>query len=157
MYNFLVRNGQLVAFLLGVVITVIFLISVFSGIGEFNMLAEEEQLSTTIFDFGLKATIVLIVITAIAMLLFGIYHVATNFRSSLKGIIGLVVLVIVFFVTYSAASGEASGAVAEAAEKAGGLTAGNLKFISGAITTALILIGLAAASFVLSEIRNIFK
>jgi hypothetical protein len=157
MYNFLVKNGQLVAFLLGVVITVVFLISVFSGIGEFNMLAEEEQLSTTIFDFGLKATVVLIIVTAISMLLFGIYQVATNFRSSLKGIIGLVVLIIVFFVTYSAASGEASGAVAEAADKAGGLTPGNLKFISGAITTALILIALAAASFVLSEIRNIFK
>jgi heme/copper-type cytochrome/quinol oxidase subunit 2 len=157
MYNFLVKNGQLVAFLLGVVITLIFLISVFSGIGEFNMLSEEEQDATTIFDFGLKATVVLIIITAASMLLFGIYQVATNFRSSLKGIIGLVVLIIVFFVTYSAASGEATGAVAEAADKAGGLTAGNLKFISGSITTAIILVALAAASFVLSEIRNIFK
>ncbi len=157
MYNFLVRNGQLVAFLLGVIITVIFLISVFSGIGEFNMLSEEEQDSTTIFDFGLKATVVLIIITALAMLAFGVFQVATNFRSSLKGIIGLVVLAVVFLVTYSAASGEAIGAVAEAADKAGGLTAGNLKFISGSITTALILIGAAAASFLLSEIRNLFK
>jgi hypothetical protein len=61
------------------------------------------------------------------------------------------------WLTYSAASGEATGAVAEAADKAGGLTAGNLKFISGSITTAIILVALAAASFVLSEIRNIFK
>ncbi len=157
MYNFLVRNGQLVAFLLGVIITVIFLVSVFTGIGQFNMLPEEEQNSTTIFDFGLKATIVLIIVTAFAMLAFGIFQVATNFKSSLKGIIGLVVLVVVFFVTYSAASDEATGAVAEAADKAGGLTAGNLKFISGAITTALILIAVAAASFLLSEIRNLFK
>lgn len=157
MYNFLVKNGQLVAFLLGVVITLVFLVSVFSGIGEFNMLSEEEQDATTIFDFGLKATVVLIIVTAAAMLLFGIYQVATNFKSSLKGIIGLVVLIIVFFVTYSAASGEATGAVAEAADKAGGLSAGNLKFISGSITTALILVGVAAASFVLSEIRNVFK
>jgi len=157
MYNFLVKNGQLVAFLLGVVITVIFLISVFSGIGEFNMLSEEEQDATTIFDFGLIATVVLIIVTAISMLLFGIYQVATNFRSSLKGIIGLLAILVLFFITYSVASGEPTGAVAEAADKAGGLTPGNLKFIGGSITTSLILVGVAAAAFVLSEIRNLFK
>lgn len=157
MYNFLLKNGQLVAFLLGVVITVVFLISVFSGIGEFNMLADEDQVTTTIFDFGLFATIALIIITAIAMLLFGLYQVGTNFRGSLKGIIGLAVLIVIFLVAYSASSGTATGAVAEAADKAGGLTAGNFKFVGGAITTSIILVGIAAAAFVLSEIRNIFK
>ncbi len=157
MYNFLVRNGQLVAFLLGVVITIVFLISVFSGVGEFNMLADEEQVTTTIFDFGLYATIALIILTAFSMLAFGLFQVASNFKASLKGIIGLAVLVVIFFVAYGAASGTATGAVAEAADKSGGMSEGSLRFVGGAITTSLILVGLAGAAFVLSEIRNIFK
>ncbi|MEL7120614.1 MAG: hypothetical protein AAFO07_14270 [Bacteroidota bacterium] len=157
MYNFLVRNGQAVAFLLGVAITVIFLISVVSGISAFNMLPEDQQDQTSIFDVGLYGAIVLVIVAAIGMLVFGLFQIATNLKGSVKGLIGLAVLVIIFIVAYTSANGVPEGAVAAAADKAGGLSPGNLKFIGGAITTTLILIGIAALAFVFSEIRNFFK
>ncbi len=157
MYNFLVKNGQRLAFGLGLVIAVIFFAIASSGLEEFNMLSKEEQATTSIFNFGLSATIFLVIATAVLMLGFGLWHVATNFKGSLKGLIGLAVLVIVFFISYSTASGEATGAIARAAEKVGGLSPNQLKFVGASISTAGILIGLATLGLIASEVRNFFR
>ncbi len=158
MYNFLVKHGQQLAFGLGLLIVVIFLISVLGGLDEFTALPEEEQVTTSIFNFGLTGALALTAIAAIAMLLFGLFHIASHFRSSVKGLIGVAVLVVIFLVAYNMAPGEPQiNAIAEATEKAGGISPGQLKFIGGAITTVLVLLIVATASFVLSEIRNFFK
>ncbi|MEO0779129.1 MAG: hypothetical protein AAF146_21365 [Bacteroidota bacterium] len=65
MYKFLVRNGQLLAFGVGILFTVIFLGSVLGGLDSFNSLAEEEQSTTGIFDFGLVAAIALAILCVI--------------------------------------------------------------------------------------------
>jgi len=157
MYNFLVKNGQRLAFGLGLVIAVIFFAIASSGLEEFNMLSKEEQATTSIFNFGLSATIFLVIAAAVLMLGFGLWHVATNFKGSLKGLVGLAVLVIVFFISYSTASGEATGAIARAAEKVGGLSPNQLKFVGASISTAGILIGLATLGLIASEVRNFFR
>ena len=158
MYQFLVKNGQTVGFGLGLIVTVVFLISVLSGLDTYSTLPEEEQVNTTIFNAGLYGALALTVIAAVAMIFFGLYHIASNFKGSAKGIIGFAVLVAVFLISYSTSSGEAEGLIKEAVDKAGSdITPNNLKFISGGITTALVLIGAAALAFVLSEIRNFFK
>ena len=158
MYNFLVKNGQGLAFGLGLLITVLFLVFVLSGMEEFSALPDEERAGTSIFDFGLRGALALTVVAAIAMVGFGLFHILSNFRSSVKGIIGVVVLVIVFVVAYSMAPTEPDhSAIAEAVDRAGGISDNQLKFIGGAITTAVVLVGLAAAAFVISELRNFFK
>ena len=53
MYNFLSRYGQLIAFGLGALLTVIFLATAFSSAEEFNALSESKQMETSIFNFGL--------------------------------------------------------------------------------------------------------
>lgn len=157
MYQFLVKHGQSIGFGLGLVVTVIFLISVLSGLDSYSTLPEEEQVNTTIFNAGLYGAIILTVVAALGMLIFGLYHMLSNFKTSLKGIIGFAVLIVVFLIAYSTASGTPEGIVADAVEKSGTITANNLKFISGGVTTALVLIGVAALAFVLSEISNLFK
>ena len=158
MYTFLVKNGQRLAFGLGLLIVVIFMISVVGGLDEFTALPEDEQVTTSIFNFGLVGAIILTAIAGIAMLLFGLFHIASHFRSSVQGLIGVAVLVVIFLVAYNMAPGEPeSTAIAEATEKAGGISAGQLKFIGGAITTVVVLLIVAAAAFVFSEIRNFFK
>ena len=158
MYKFLVNNGQGLAFGLGLVVVVLFLFNVISGLDEFTALPEEDQASTTIFNFGLYGTLVLFLIAAAGMVLFGLYHIAVNFRGSLKGILGVVVLAVIFIVAYNMAPGEPEiTAIEEATQKAGGISEGQLKFIGGAISTVLVLLAVAAASFVFSEIRNFFK
>lgn len=161
MYKFLSKNGQTLGFLLGIIVVAIFLISVLSGVGSWNDTGDSKY-DTTIFDFGLQAVQALIVIAALGMVIFGLFHVLTNFRGSIKGIIGFAILLGIFFVAFSSASGEVEPFVQGAVENFEGsqgveMTANNLKFISGGISTAVILAGVAAAAFVLSEIRNLFK
>lgn len=161
MYKFLTKNGQTMAFGLGVLITVIFLISVVSNMGEFTAMAEEKQVETSIFDVGLYGAIALTIIAAVAMVVFGLFQVVTSFKSSMKGILGFVALLVVFFVSYSMTETDVTPYIQGAIDKfeQGGavFTDENLKFISGGISTTLVLVVVAAAAFVISEITNLFK
>lgn len=157
MYKFLTKNGQAIAFVAGLVITVIFLLIAISGMSSFNALDKEQQFTTSIFDFGLMGAIALTIVAAIATVLFALMQIAGNFRSSLAGILGVLLIVVIFIVGYSTASGEVTSDIARAVENAGGVSANNLKIIGGGITTALVMLGLATFAFVGSEIRNFFK
>lgn len=160
MYKFLVNNGQRLAFGLGIAITAVFLFSVIGGLNQFNELPEEDQVTTSIFDAGITGAVVLIIIAAVALVAFGLFQVLGDLKGSLKGIIGLAVLLAIFFIAYSSANGAASNEIDPirgAIERVGGIDPGNLKFIGGAIVTAMVLVGTAFASFILAEIINFFK
>lgn len=160
MYKFLVNNGQRLAFGLGILVTAIFLFSVLGGLDTFNELPEDDQVTTTIFNAGISGAIALIFIAAAALAIFGLLQVFGNLKASLKGIIGLAVLLAVFFIAYTSANGDVASEIAPiktSIERAGGINPGSLKFIGGAIVTAMVLIGAAFASFVLAEIVNFFK
>ncbi len=156
MYKALTKHGQLVAFAIGLIVIIAFFGSVMAGLDGFNALSKEDQGTTTIFDLGLYLTIILLVLCAIAAVLFGLYHMVTNPKGALKGIIGLIVIAVLFGALYSMSEAETSGAVGRAVEKFG-VSEGESKFISGALKSTLILGGLAALAFVVSEIRNFFK
>ncbi|MCI5082386.1 MAG: hypothetical protein MRY78_11855 [Saprospiraceae bacterium] len=162
MYNFLVKNGQTVAFGLGVLIVGAFLASVFGGMESFSTASEEAQYESGIFDLGIRGAVALAFIAAIAMVGFGLFHIATNFKGSLKGIIGFAILIVIFVVAYSAADTSITPSIATAIEKfetaqGSEITEGTLRYMSGGITTMLALLGIAVVSFVAAEIRNFFK
>lgn len=156
MYKILTKHGQLIAFGIGLLVIILYLGSVFGGLDSFSLLSKEDRGTTSIFDLGLKATLVLLVICAICAVLFGIWHMVTNPKGAIKGIIGLAVIIILFIILYSMSTPETSGIVGNAVEKFN-LSAGESKFISAALKSTLILGALAALSFVVSEIRNFFK
>ena len=158
MYKFLVNHGQQLAFGVGILVTILFLGVAYSGLDAFSALPEEEQASTSIFDVGLKGALVLTVVAAAAMVLFGLWHIFGNFKNSVKGLIGVGLLVVIFIVAYATASGTPEvPAIADAANKVGGISEGQMKFIGGSITTAVVLTAIAALAFVFSELRNFFK
>ncbi len=161
MYKFLTKNGQTMAFGLGVLISVIFLGSVLSGSGEFAMMTKEQQAETGIFNFGLVGSMALIIIAIVLLLGFGLAQIFSNFKSSVKGLIGFGILLAIFLLTYATASTEVSpyiqGAIDKFQESGSVFTDGNLKFISAGISTSGILVAAAAVAFVLSEVRNFFK
>ena len=159
MYKFLVNHGQQLAFGVGILVTILFLGVAYSGLDAFSALPEEEQASTSIFDVGLKGALVLTVVAAAAMVLFGLWHIFGNFKNSVKGLIGVALLIVIFIVAYSTASGTPEApAIADAANKVqGGISEGQMKFIGGSITTAVVLTAVAALAFVFSELRNFFK
>ncbi len=156
MYKSLTKNGQMYAFGLGLLITIAFLGSVFSGLDTFNGLSKEGQYETGIFDLGIYAVAFLTVICFLAMFLFGIFQVVTDLKGSMKGLIGFGVLLIIFAIAYSTATIE-SGPFWDPILKEFEVTDGASKFITGAIWTCLFMIGVAVVTFVLSEIRNFFK
>jgi len=157
MYKFLAKNGQALAFGVGTLITVIFFAIAAGGLEEFSALSIEEQRKTSIFDFGLYASIALSLLAVVLLVVFGIVQVASNFKESAKGLIALVVLIAVYVGSIAAAPGEVTGIMAATVEKVGGVSPAALKFIGGSITTSLLISVVAFAAFVLSEIRNFFK
>lgn len=164
MYKFLNKNGQSLAFGLGLLVTIIFMVGAFPTAGNFDFenMSDEEISKVGIFNFGLKAAIVLVVLTILALLFFGLFQIFTDLKGSVKGLIGMAVLAILFIAAYSMADGVATGSILGAVEKFaasgnGTITEGNLKFIGGGIATTAILLVVAGASFAIAEIINFFR
>jgi hypothetical protein len=162
MYNFLVKNGQALAFGLGTLIVVVFFAMVLPNSSGFMDLPREEQYTTSMFNFGIQMAVVLIVAATAAMVLFGLFQIFSNLKGSVKGLIGFGALVAVFVIAYSATSTDVSPAIQESINKfqisqEAEITEGHLKMIGGGITTALVLSAVAFVSFIVFEIINFFK
>ncbi len=156
MYQFLNKYGQVAAFGLGLLIIILFFGSVMAGVDEFNGLSKDAQLQSGIFDLGLRAAMFLTILCAAGIVIFGVYYIAKHPKQSMQGIIQALVLVAIFVVAYMMSSPAESGVMATLAERFE-LTAGQEKFVSGGLTTALVLFGGAAVAFIVSEVRNLFK
>jgi hypothetical protein len=156
MYQFLTKHGQLAAFGLGLLVAVIFLISVTGGISDFDALPKEEKGTTTIFNFGLVAAIALTIFCFVAAVGFGIWHLIQHPKGSLKMILGLVGILVIFGVFYASAQDETSGKLFELVQT-NNISSGQNKFITGSLWTGVVLAILAAGTFVVSEVRNLFK
>ncbi len=166
MYSFLNKHGQMLAFGLGVLITVIFFGSILSsseleGVGP--QMGAEAAYNTSLFDFGLGASILLTILAAAAMVIFGVTQMAGNIKGSLKGLLGLAAVALLMFITYSASPGEADHPTIEKAintfesSQGADLSVGNLKFIGGAIATALVLMIASFVALIGFGIRSIFQ
>lgn len=155
-YKFLTKNGTALAFGLGVIVSAIGLIAVLGGLDSFNMLSEEEQGTTTIFNTAIWGAIVLAVACFIFMVVFGLIHVASNWRGAIEGIIGLAAIIGLTVVFYSTSDVETTGKVGQAITD-GTLDGNTSKWISGVLKTTLVLISGTVLVFIFSEIRNAFK
>jgi len=156
MYSLLVKHGQLIAFGLGLAISLLFLISVLGGLGDFQALEDGQEGTTSIFNIGLYGAIFLTIVGVIAILGFGLYQTATNLKAASKFLIGMLVLVIIFFIFYSMTEPADGGKLALLLDKFN-ISEGTHKFIGGGVGTALTVLAVATGAFVLSEIRNLFK
>lgn len=164
-YNLFVNNGTRGAFLLGALIILLSLVLINSGLSgagydvgtDLNQILKsgtEEKFN--FFNFPLGFPIALAGLCIVAALFFGITQLVSNPKGSLKGIIGLAVVLILFFVFYSMASPETTGKLATLHDRFGiGDTAS--KIISGGIKTTITLAAGAAILMVIAEIRNMFK
>ncbi len=157
MYNFLAKNGQALAFGVGALLTVIFLLSAFSGLEQFNMQSREDQWTTNIFNIGFYAAIILTVLCLVAAVVFGLLQMAGSPKSALRGLIGIAALLGIFFLIYSSVDPSAAPADVQAVEKQFEVTAQQSKFISGSIITTAVLAGIALVTFLVFEVINLFK
>lgn len=171
MYSFLTKNGQTIAFVVGVVLSLIFVILVMThsltadlGPESFSNKTPGESADLlsklTQFDFGLYVTYVLMAVTAIAAIGFGLYQFITTLIDSpmnaIRTIAIIVGLIVFFFIGKAIAPSVDSKSVMAAAESFG-VTEGQRGLISGGINLTLIVILVAVGALVISEIRNLFK
>lgn len=157
MYKFLTKNGQTIAFALGLLITAIFLIMVFNGIEDFYATVEEDRNKSNLFNFGINSSVGLIILCTIGMIVFIILNVILNIKGNLKLLAGIAVVAIIYFASSAGATFEAPGTVIGDKLVDFGITGGQNGFIVGGIWTALVLVILAFGSFIILEIVNFFK
>jgi hypothetical protein len=144
MYKFLIKNGQQVAFGIGLLITIIFFVGAFSGD------------SPERFNFGLAAGIILSVVCGIIMVLSELYHGVTNPKESLQGIISFGGMVVLFGILYAVLKSDTDPNMIKTLEKFK-ISDSLSKMISAGIYSSLFLILAAAVAFAFFEIRNFFK
>ncbi len=164
-YKFFVSRGQTFSFLLGLVVVVIVVATAISGIGSagYDMGTDLNEVlknnSEETFDFFNAAVwlpVIMIGFIILLIALFSVSNLVSDPKGSLKSIIGLAVLLILFFILYSMAVPETAGRIGMLHDKFD-ISDGVSRFISGGIWTTLILIGGAAVLMVISSIINIFK
>ena len=165
MYQFLTKKGQLLAITLGVVVVAIFLGSVFSALSSAGysmgddlngiMKANPDQ-TFSFFDIGIQLTLALIVIALAAAVLFGIFQLISAPKQSIKGIIGIAAIAVLFFALYSTAGTDTDSVIGNIIAKFN-VSDNQSKMISGGIMTTLILLGLSMISMLLFEVYNLFK
>ncbi|MEM8584059.1 MAG: hypothetical protein AAGF87_07315 [Bacteroidota bacterium] len=167
MYEFLKKNGQILALGVGAVISLIFIVLVFSS-GDASLTADSpdsEKYGAASFTFGIGATIALLVICAIAAVVFGVMQIADNPKGSMKGLIGLGVVAVLTFIGFGISAGDPATdgpilieAVNKFNDASGGeLSSGTYKFIGGSILASLVLLVIAVVSLLVFGIRSFFN
>lgn len=143
-YKFLSKYGQLIGFALGAVPILLFVLIFLIG-GE-----------DAAINFELYAGIVLLIVGIIVLVGFGLYQTLANPKGSMKGLLGIGALLVVFFVIYLTATPETVGSIAETRTEFN-ISDSQTRFITGGIGLAIILSVGAALVFFYSEVRNLFK
>ncbi len=166
MYSFLNKHGQMLAFGLGVIVTLIFFVSIFTS-SELDSVGPSMETQaaydSTLFNFGLYMSIFMAIIAAVAAVFFGVTQMLGNLKGSMKGLIGLAVVAGLMFVAYTTAAGEPDHPTLVKAvdtfesSQGADLTVGNMKFIGGAIATALVLLVTSFVALIGFGIRSIFQ
>lgn len=153
MYALLTKHGQKFAFGLGAVFTLIFLMSVFGGLGKLGASPTNEMLYPTgIFDFGIKGTKFLAYVAAFLAIAFELYYMVTNPKTAIRLGIGLAVIAVIFFIGSSMSSDVVTSTMKEF-----GVSASLGKSIGGAIWTTIIMAIGAVLLMAIAELTAIFK
>lgn len=142
MYNFLSKNGQVLALVGGGLIAVIAAITLYSTEGANG--------------FGIAAAIFLAIVAGAAWLILGALNAAKNPASAKRGLIMFGVLAVFMLIFYFTSNGVETGSLAETMTefKVG---ESESKMISGFVKSAIFLSVGAFVSFIVMEIINIFK
>ncbi len=173
MYKFLSKNGLTVAAVIGGILSVAFLAiassSVPEGLGP-DFLKDSSgkpmgitELETTLdgvtsFDVGFYVTYVFLGLAVAAAVLLSLWYFATNFSlKSLKTLIPIIVLAVVFFVVFSSYGVDADSYSVKKVAKIFEVSDGDSKIISGGITTAIFALFATVGSIAVTEVINLFK
>ncbi len=164
MYDFLVKKGTTVAFLVGIAVILIFLITTVSGLNSAGFDTSTDLMAQgkdavagmDFFDTGIGLTVLLIVIAIALMVFFGIVGLVKFPKAGVRSIATFAGLIILFFILRAVAPGDVGERIARIRDNFE-VTDSISGYIGGGIATTLFLIVFAAVAMVFFEIRNAFK
>lgn len=143
-YKTLAKNGQTVAFGAGALLIIIFfLINVTAGLD-------------SALNFIIWAGIILLVLTIVVLVGYALYQIIRDPKDSVKGLIGMGALLVLFLILYLVTTPDTGGKIGELREEFN-ITDNLMKAISSGILTTFILAVLGIGAFLYSEVRNLFK
>lgn len=163
MYKYLLRNGVLVGSLLALLAIIIAVIPIIGGLGDFDMLPDDTRVRAVaeegdIFYTGIYVTYVLLGMAVLAVIFLGIWGIFKDMKSSMKGVIGFVLVLVFFGILYAMAGTDAVGSLKETVENPEfGITDTIFKLVSGSINGTIFLLVAAFLTIVAMEIWNFFK
>ena len=113
-------------------------------------------------NLGLNAGYVLCAIAIVAAVVMNFANALKDPKSLLKGAIGIVVLLVIFFIGYSMAPSEIGAITAKSFEStkvdpSTESAANTYKWVGGAMTTTLILVVIAVAGLIYSSVSRIAR
>ena len=153
MYNFLSKNGQLVALIVGLTLVIVAGLSMIMGMNSYADTPTREMLyESSIFDIGLVGARWLTYIGFILMVVFIIRSVIMNPKGSLPLVIAAIAIAVIFFVFRGMDSGEITKSMYKY-----NVSAGEGGIVSGGLWVAIIMFFGAWVVLILSEIRGIFR
>lgn len=162
MYKLLTQKGQLFAFLLGAISTVIVVGSITANSNKHLLDAPDaakratEIADTGILNTGISVVTALLFIALAATIIFGLINLISDFKSSIKFIAGFAVMIILFFVLKGSADHESVGTLVETMKEFN-ISEGLSKGISAAIKGTVAMTVVAVGSIIVFEIMNMFK
>lgn len=162
MYNFLTKNGLLIAFGVGLLITIAFYAIAIPGVANSGVADADaqEQIKvlgqTGMFDMGLKGSIFLIIVAALAWLVFGLIGVGKDIKGSIKGIAAVVVMVVAYFVFKGMAVAPETGRIRGVMDTMG-VSDDQYGFSVALMNLTFVLLAIAVLVLIVSEVRNFFK
>ena len=158
MYKFLIKKGQMVAFLVGAgfVMLHIFLAATTTETFDYtdaNGVAVSNEIAGV--STGLSVSYILILI-AVAAFLFGVVKYFMENPKQIKSLLGFLALFAIVGVFIMLASSEAPAVLQPTLDKEA-VTPGVYKYINGSVNATVILLALAFAGLIISEVTSIFK
>ncbi len=160
-YQFLSRYGQYFGLGLGLLIVILYFALVGMKSGEFSPLIEEKDwtgaANTGAFNIGIFGAFALTVLGAIAIFLFSILGIVMDIKGSLKGLIGIGALLLIFLICYFMSNPATDADFVIDAQTRFDVSNSSSKFISGSLWTTAALLGAACIGLIASEVMNFFR
>jgi hypothetical protein len=164
-YQFLKKYGVAIGFSTGTVLCILMYAIILGGYPDFNP-SEKELYGTSIFDFGLYTTYILIVIGILLIAIFSLLYVAKNPKDSIKGIAGFGVIIVLFIITNSMGDGSLTTELVNSDPtllpmdvkfEEGVTQSSGVKFADGMIKFGYIMMLLASLAMMLAAVRDFIK
>jgi hypothetical protein len=153
MYELLSKRGQTFALLACVAIIIIYFVPVFMGMDAFDALPDDQKSKTTIFNFGLIASIVIFAAAILITIFLAIYQMAANPKGSLKGLLAIGAILVFFVILYFMADDTVKQKWSEELS----ITPNISKFVGAATILSMVMLGFSVLVLIAAEVKNIFK